>query len=45
MDPTTLFSYERHVDSRALRGRTLIVTLGGAFSDAGAAQASSTTTS
>ena len=21
MDPTTLFSYERHVDSRALRGR------------------------
>lgn len=44
MDPTTLFSYERHVDSRALRGRTLIVTLG-AFSDAGAAQASSTTTS
>ncbi|MGY5764510.1 PAC2 family protein [Brachybacterium sp. DNPG3] len=37
MDPTTLFSYERHVDSRALRGRTLLVTLG-AFSDAGAAQ-------
>lgn len=38
MDATTLFSYERHVDSRALRGRTLLVTLG-AFSDAGAAQA------
>lgn len=38
MDATTLFSYERHVDSRALAGRTLLVTLG-AFSDAGAAQA------
>src|SRR5690606_6064329 len=37
MDPTTLFSYERHVDSRALRGRTLLVTLG-AYSDAGEAQ-------
>ncbi|MBB5831487.1 PAC2 family protein [Brachybacterium aquaticum] len=37
MDPTTLFSYERHVDSRSLRGRTLLVTLG-AFSDAGDAQ-------
>lgn len=37
MDPTTLFSYERHVDSRALRGRTLLVTLG-AFTDAGNAQ-------
>lgn len=37
MDPTTLFSYERHVDSRALRGRTLLVTLG-AYSDAGDAQ-------
>jgi hypothetical protein len=37
MDPTTLFSYERHVDSRALRGRTLVVTLG-AFGDAGHAQ-------
>ncbi|GAA1485045.1 PAC2 family protein [Brachybacterium fresconis] len=37
MDPTTLFSYERHVDSRSLRGRTLLVTLG-AFSDAGNAQ-------
>src|SRR5690625_3390193 len=37
MDPTTLFSYERHVDSRSLRGRTLLVTLG-AFSDAGSAQ-------
>ena len=38
MDPTTLFTYERHVDSRSLRGRTLLVTLG-AFSDAGHAQA------
>lgn len=38
MDSTTLFSYERHVDSRSLRGRTLLVTLG-AFSDAGNAQA------
>ena len=37
MDPTTLFSYERHVDSRALHGRTLLVTLG-AFTDAGDAQ-------
>ena len=37
MDPTTLFSYEQHVDSRSLRGRTLLVTLG-AFSDAGSAQ-------
>lgn len=37
MDPTTLFSYERHVDSRALHGRTLLVTLG-AYSDAGEAQ-------
>lgn len=37
MDPTTLFTYERHVDSRSLRGRTLVVTLG-AFSDAGGAQ-------
>lgn len=37
MDPTTLFSYETHVDSRSLRGRTLLVTLG-AFSDAGNAQ-------
>src|SRR5699024_8202322 len=37
MDPTTLFNYERHVDSRSLRGRTLLVTLG-AFSDAGGAQ-------
>ncbi|WP_114854762.1 PAC2 family protein [Brachybacterium sp. YJGR34] len=37
MDPTSLFSYERHVDSRALHGRTLLVTLG-AFSDAGGAQ-------
>lgn len=37
MDPTTLFSYERHVDSRALTGRTLLVTLG-AYSDAGEAQ-------
>lgn len=38
MDATTLFSYERHIDSRSLRGRTLLVTLG-AFSDAGTAQA------
>ena len=37
MDPSTLFSYERHVDSRSLRGRTLLVTLG-AYSDAGDAQ-------
>ncbi|WP_246955316.1 PAC2 family protein [Brachybacterium sp. Marseille-Q7125] len=37
MDPTTLFSYERHVDSRSLNGRTLLVTLG-AYSDAGEAQ-------
>ncbi|MDO5662077.1 MAG: PAC2 family protein [Brachybacterium sp.] len=37
MDPSTLFSYERHVDSRVLAGRTLLVTLG-AFSDAGNAQ-------
>ena len=37
MDPTTLFSYERHVDSRSLSGRTLLVTLG-AYSDAGDAQ-------
>lgn len=38
MDPTTLFTYERHVDVRALRGTTLVVTLG-AFADAGHAQA------
>ncbi|MFC0674773.1 PAC2 family protein [Brachybacterium hainanense] len=38
MDPTTLFSYERHVDSRSLNARVLLVTLG-AFSDAAAAQA------
>lgn len=37
MDPTTLFSYERHVDSRSLQGRTLLVTLG-AYSDAGDSQ-------
>lgn len=37
MDPTTLFSYEHHVDSRSLHGRTLLVTLG-AYSDAGDAQ-------
>lgn len=37
MDPTTLFSYERHVDSRSLRGRTLLITLG-AYSDAGDSQ-------
>lgn len=37
MDATTLFSYESHVDSRSLRGRTLLVTLG-AFSDAGSVQ-------
>ena len=37
MDPTSLFSYERHVDSRSLNGRTLLVTLG-AFTDAGDAQ-------
>lgn len=39
IDPTTLFTYERHVDSRALHGSTLLITLG-AFSDAGQAQAS-----
>lgn len=38
MDPTTLFSYERHVDSRSLNARVLLVTLG-AFSDAAGAQA------
>jgi len=38
MDPTTLFSYERHVDSRSLSARVLLVTLG-SFSDAAAAQA------
>lgn len=37
-DPTTLFSYEPHIDSRLLEGRSLLVTLG-AFSDAGSAQA------
>ena len=37
MDPTTLFSYERHVDSRSLHGRTLLITLG-AYTDAGEAQ-------
>ncbi|MCS6710629.1 PAC2 family protein [Brachybacterium sp. EF45031] len=37
-DPTTLFSYEKHVDSRTLRGETLVVTLG-AFGDTGAARA------
>lgn len=37
MDPTTLFSYEPHIDSRLLRGTTLLITLG-AFSDAGHAQ-------
>lgn len=37
MDPTTLFSYEPHVDSRSLHGRTLLITLG-AYSDAGSAQ-------
>ena len=36
-DPTTLFSYERHIDVRTLRGDTLLVTLG-AFGDAGGAQ-------
>lgn len=36
-DPTTLFSYERHIDVRSLRGDTLLVTLG-AFGDAGGAQ-------
>lgn len=33
-DPTTLFSYEPHIDSRTLSGRTLLVTIG-SFSDAG----------
>lgn len=36
-DPTTLFSYERHIDVRSLRGDTLLVTLG-SFGDAGGAQ-------
>ncbi|MCL6423314.1 PAC2 family protein [Brachybacterium sp. JHP9] len=37
MDPSTVFTYERHIDARTLRGSTLVVTLG-AFTDAGAAQ-------
>lgn len=36
-DPTTLFSYERHIDSRELRGKTMVITLS-AFGDAGGAQ-------
>lgn len=37
LDPTTLFTYDRHVDSRTLTGSTLIVTLE-SFTDAGHAQ-------
>lgn len=37
LDPTTLFSYERLIDSRTLTGATLIVTLE-SFTDAGQAQ-------
>lgn len=36
-DPTTLFTYERHVDPRSLHGTTLLVTLG-SFGDAGSMQ-------
>lgn len=34
LDPTTLFAYERDVDSRSVQARTLLVTLG-AFADSG----------
>lgn len=37
LDPTTLFSYDKSVDSRTLNGTTLLVTLE-AFTDAGHAQ-------
>lgn len=37
LDPTTLFTYDRHIDSRTLTGSTLIVTLE-SFTDAGHAQ-------
>lgn len=36
-DPSTLFSYERHIDARTLRGETLLVTLG-SFGDTGHSQ-------
>lgn len=36
-DPTTLFTYEKDVDARSLRGTTLLVTVA-AFADAGHAQ-------
>ena len=38
LDPTTLFTYERDIDARTLRGSTLLVTLE-AYTDAGHAQA------
>ncbi|MDU1123616.1 MAG: PAC2 family protein, partial [Dermabacter sp.] len=37
LDPTTLFSYERDVDSRSLHASTLVVTLG-SFVDSGRVQ-------
>lgn len=37
LDPTTLFTYESHVDPRTVKARTLVVTLG-SFVDAGHAQ-------
>lgn len=37
LDPTTLFTYDKHIDSRTLTGETLLVTLD-AFTDAGHAQ-------
>lgn len=37
LDPYSLFSYEPHVDSRTVRARTLVVTLG-SFADAGHVQ-------
>lgn len=38
LDPTTLFTYDKNIDSRSLSGSTMLVTLG-AFTDAGHAQA------
>ncbi|WP_058233991.1 PAC2 family protein [Devriesea agamarum] len=37
LDPTTLFSYEQHIDSRTIRAQSLVVTLG-AVADAGQVQ-------
>lgn len=37
LDPTTLFTYDKHIDSRTLTGETLLVTID-AFADAGHAQ-------